>query len=561
MKLPALAPSLLVAVLILAALSPPTVAQDAATRPSPASLRSRPSPRLDVGLETADRPQPVFVRMTDQLLPGAGAFEAFCVANATKKRSELRPRVRADLVTRSRKAREALATTIAELERASELRDVTWFWIVNGFAAQASAKACNELATRKEVAFVYRQRGPGGHFEHRPARRGRASAAAAEDRETEDRETKDRETKDRDLVRKVLADWHDDTREPLDLSGVTIPWNTKRVQADRVWTEEKAFGEGVVIAVNDTGLLPIPPLTAALWRNPKEELDGKDDDLDGHVDDIFGWDFRADSPECLGDEERPHGSMCSGIIAGRPFGEPKTITGLAPRARIMVARGSGYLAALEYVVTHDADILSLSFMWIGIDLGASRGLYRTAYEHLTAAGVLALGGAGNFGTTSPSGQQIALPKDIPCVLAAAGILEDGRRPAASSAGPCTWSGVPFFDDYPASRPLAKPDVTGCFGGFPVWGRATFPRAKVVWKADDATALIVGPQGNSFAGPHAAGVAALMLSVNKELNPWEVKEILEATCMDLGAQGRDFEYGAGLLQALPAVRAARARVKF
>ena len=513
----------------------------------PAETWPTASTRLDLGLADAQRPQPVFVRMADQLLPGAGAYDSFCERSANRKRSELRVAVRNDLREREKLAQQALVAQVTALEQAGELRDVTWFWIVNGFAAQATAKACKELATRPEVAFVYRQRGPGGHFEHRPARRRRTDTAEDLASQTE-------------LVRTVLAGWQDDTATPLELAGVAIPWNLKRVQADRVWAEEKVFGQGVVVAVNDTGLLPIPALTQALWRNPHEHLDGKDEDGDGRVDDVFGWNFLTDSPGCLGDEEKPHGSMCAGIIAGRPFGGPPTITGVAPRARIMIVRGSGYLSALEYVATHDADILSLSFMWIGIDLGATRGLYRTAYEHLAAAGVLAVGGAGNYGTTSPKGQQIALPKDIPCVIAAAGILEDGRRPAASSTGPCTWAGVPFFDDFPGSNPLAKPDVTGCFGGFPVWSRATFPNAKIVWRGDADTALIVGPQGNSFAGPHAAGVAALVLSANPDLNPWEVKAILETSCSDLGAPGRDPEFGSGLLQALPAVRAARARTK-
>ncbi len=52
-----------------------------------------------------------------------------------------------------------------------------------------------------------------------------------------------------------------------------------------------------------------------------------------------------------------------------------------------------------------------------------------------------------------------------------------------------------------------------------------------------------------------GAAALVLSANPDLNPWSVKAILEKTAKDLGPKGRDYTYGAGLLQALPAVEAA------
>ena len=71
-------------------------------------------------------------------------------------------------------------------------------------------------------------------------------------------------------------------------------------------------------------------------------------------------------------------------------------------------------------------------------------------------------------------------------------------------------------------------------------------------------LILGPAGNSFSGPHAAGVAALMLSVNPELNPWEISEILGETATDLGSTGPDFTFGAGLINALAAVREAKNR---
>tara|TARA_B110000495_G_scaffold157074_1_gene140738 strand:- start:188 stop:457 length:270 start_codon:yes stop_codon:yes gene_type:complete len=69
-------------------------------------------------------------------------------------------------------------------------------------------------------------------------------------------------------------------------------------------------------------------------------------------------------------------------------------------------------------------------------------------------------------------------------------------------------------------------------------------------------LVVGPAGNSFSGPHGVGVAALVLSANPALNPWEVKELLEETATDLGDKGRDANYGAGLIDALAAVHAAK-----
>ena len=48
----------------------------------------------------------------------------------------------------------------------------------------------------------------------------------------------------------------------------------------------------------------------------------------------------------------------------------------------------------------------------------------------------------------------------------------------------------------------------------------------------------------------------MLSVNPELNPWEIKKLMEDSCRDIGKKGRDEVFGAGLLDAEAAVKAAR-----
>jgi hypothetical protein len=159
------------------------------------------------------------------------------------------------------------------------------------------------------------------------------------------------------------------------------------------------------------------------------------------------------------------------------------------------------------------------------------------------------------------------------VIAAAGIYQDGSKGRVSSEGPCDWEDVRYYSDYPKAKPLKKPDVTGCFGGYPVWitgsieqevpgpFAATAPpgrRWTLEWKSQDTSfGLVTGPQGNSFSGPHAAGVAALVLSANFDLNPWEVKDIIEKTCKDIGEPGWDKKFGHGLLQAAEAVKAAKA----
>ena len=363
---------------------------------------------------------------------------------------------------------------------------------------------------------------------------------------------------------RTLKNWRDDSDDTFSPKGLTIPWNVKRVQADQVWKKEGLTGHGIVVGVIDSGVYPAPSLTAALWRNPGEALNGRDDTKSGYVDDLFGYNFSTRAFNVLnigGQDHEPHGSMCGGIIAGRSNNGLNMQTGLAPRSRLMVLKGaSGRLEAYEYAVEHGADIVSMSYTLIRRPLGNFRGVFRLAHEHMTAAGVLSVGGAGNYAKSHPEGNQIGIAKNIPCVIAAGGIMINGRRASFSSKGPCYWDDVKFYEDYPPTKPLLKPDVTALPGGFPVWGvpveGSRFEkRGKTLMKHDKYAAISTGARGNSFSGPHVAGVAALMLEANPDLHPWQVKSIIQKTCKKLSRRP-SYEYGHGLIQGLDAVRAVR-----
>jgi hypothetical protein len=111
--------------------------------------------------------------------------------------------------------------------------------------------------------------------------------------------------------------------------------------------------------------------------------------------------------------------------------------------------------------------------------------------------------------------------------------------------------VKFHDDDPPTRPLAKPDVTCVIGGFPLWGRPA--NGEIFTQRNDPMALIIGPAGNAFSGAPTAGVAALMLSANPDLCPWEVKALMEKTC-----RGTDLEMRAIIDREDGATRGGRAR---
>ena len=510
--------------------------------------------KLDDQVGKGDQFVAIFVRMEDQMFANGGDYERFCAEQSKKpKRLELRKQVIKTLQSKANKSFTKLGPTLLKLMSDGELRNIQRYWIVNGFACEATGKAAKSLAKFKPVSFIYRQRKAEQHLV--PATGKQKSFK-----------------KQHKLHAKILANYQDDADQPWDPSKYEIPWNLKRIGADRAWagsSEVKGVtGRGVVIAVLDSGMMSIDSLTSGLWINSGESLNGRDDDNNGYVDDVFGYDFRGNNPYTVDVSKPAHGTLCAGIVAGRPAGDMRErpiVTGIAPRAKIMPLVGNGQLKAYEYALSNGADILSMSYTWDAQELGHYRGLVRTAHEHLSAAGVVSVGGAGNYNGKRPKGWQIGTPKDIPCVIAAAGVTEDGKIAKASSRGPVSWAGVRYFDTEsespPEGKPKSKPDVTGCIGGYPMWTHidlwegAKLKRLRVVHTDSDGYILATGPRGNSFSGPHVAGVAALMLEANPNLPVWHLKRLLESTCTDLGPEGRDTTFGAGMLQADKAVEAA------
>jgi hypothetical protein len=155
------------------------------------------------------------------------------------------------------------------------------------------------------------------------------------------------------------------------------------------------------------------------------------------------------------------------------------------------------------------------------------------------------GGAGNFRMNQPIPVQHQSPKDVPSVIAVGGVDSTMKPAPFSSMGPAEWSSVVLYGDYPMPNGLRKPDVVAFPGaGYPI---VAYPTGYV-----DPNPTV---RGNSLSGPQGAGVAALMLSVAPSLPAWRVLAILQATARDLGPTGPDNEFGAGLIDAAAAVRAA------
>ena len=137
----------------------------------------------------------------------------------------------------------------------------------------------------------------------------------------------------------------------------------------QLWNQNIINKKRPVIAILDTGVdINHPDLVDNIWTNPKE-ADGEtayDDDGNGIVDDVHGWNFVEDYYDLT--DRNGHGTHCAGIAAAT--NNTIGIVGANPLAlimpvKVMSDRGLGDVATIVrgivYAVDNGADVLSMSF--------------------------------------------------------------------------------------------------------------------------------------------------------------------------------------------------------
>lgn len=335
-------------------------------------------------------------------------------------------------------------------------------------------------------------------------------------------------------------------RDPL----LNKQWGMLDMGAVNVWPNAKN-NKTIIVAVIDSGVdYTHPDLIANMWRNPGEtgldaqgkdkSKNGRDDDGNGYIDDVVGYDFAANdalpydkaSPTWqlfLGGGNPGHGTHCAGNVAARG-NNGVGISGVAPNAQIMALRfisekGSGVtsaaIKAIRYAVDNGAKVLNNSWGSMGENPaeGAENKALREAIQYAEAKGVLFVVAAGN------GYQGKGYDNDT------------AARPA-----------------YPASYPysniisVAAIDVNNNLGKFSNWGLKTVhigaPGVKIYSTvvggkySDQPIPFLAVWEGTSMAAPHVAGAAALYWAQNPTKTMAEVKEAILKSAVPVPAlQGK------------------------
>jgi subtilisin family serine protease len=281
-------------------------------------------------------------------------------------------------------------------------------------------------------------------------------------------------------------------------------WGLDAVSAPEVWT--KGFtGQGVTVAVIDSGVdIDHPDLRENIWINSDEIAgDGIDNDANGYIDDINGWNFgigqnNANVLPGTNDPGQGHGTHVAGTVAAK--NNELGNTGVAPNAKIMALRlgdvsggrfvnGGSLAQAVRYAVDNGARVINMSLS------SPDTPQLQSALAYAASRNVITVSAAGNDGLSAPeSPARYATQYGF-----SVGAINRDRSVAR------------FSNRAGVNRRLQHVLAPG------VQIYSTLPGNSYGFLS-----------GTSMATPHVAGVVALMLSADPNLTHNQVRQIMAHT---------------------------------
>jgi subtilisin family serine protease len=304
------------------------------------------------------------------------------------------------------------------------------------------------------------------------------------------------------------------------------------ISMEQAWEIEQG-DSSIVVAVIDTGnKMDHPDFDGRLWTN-YNEIPGNDldDDGNGFVDDVQGWDFAY--TDNIPADDMGHGTNVAGII-GLSANNGVGLSGVDWNCKLMILKGlnagnvgyySWWASAIYYAIDNGARVINMSLAG-----NTSSGILQGAITEAVNNGVTVVASMGNSNTSTKR-----YPAGCNGVIAVGATDPDDSR-----SQPFFW-GASSGSNYGTHISVVAP------GNF-IYG-ADF-------LSDTNYTSYWG--GTSQAAPHVSGVASLLLAQDPGRSPSDIKLILEATAEDMvgsiseDVPGFDPFYGHGRINAFQAL---------
>lgn len=281
-------------------------------------------------------------------------------------------------------------------------------------------------------------------------------------------------------------------------------WNFRNIHVEKAWASTK--GEGVTVAVIDTGVSQVPDLANTKFT--------------------AGYDFVSDRTEVI--DDNGHGTHVAGTIA-QSTNNNLGVAGIAYEASIMplkvlTAEGGGTVTdiaeAIKYAADHQADVINLS-----LGGGGESSAMSEAIEYSYQKGVVIIAAAGNANQNAAG-----YPARYPHVVGVSALDVMGTKTPYSNFG----AGVDI------SAPGGVIDGEDEAGGI----------LQNTIDPDTGESVFMAFQGTSMAAPHVAGVAALLKASGLQ-SPDEIINVLKQSARPVTEDPFN-HFGAGHLDAGEAV---------
>ena len=304
-----------------------------------------------------------------------------------------------------------------------------------------------------------------------------------------------------------------DSPTPVGPAGTT---NIYGINAEAAWNDGQTGSKSIFVGIVDTGIqVTHPDLIDNIWTNPYDAVDGIDNDGNGYIDDIHGWDFESNDNSVYDSVDDDHGTHVAGTIGGKG-GNGAGVAGVNWNVTMISAKFLGTnggttadaVRAIDYFTDlktrHGMDVVATNNSWGG---GGYSAALHSAIIRAAKADILTIIAAGNSANNNDS--VASYPSNTSTLV------------GTTTTTAASYEGV---------IAVASLDSSGAMSSFSSYGKNSVdiaaPGAGIMSSVPNNT--YASYSGTSMATPHVTGSIALLASKYPNATASQLRTAILAT---------------------------------